>query len=106
MKSYREELRSALEYAPKDVGVPDTSPVAWESVSDLVCARCSMRLIARGCTHLIQGFAPTYADQVPSNGLRACSGCGGRYSNAKDPWQVVGDMCRKLDRETEGEVRK
>lgn len=57
------DLRTAIDHAPVAAPKGPDGLTGWSGPVD-VCERCAARLTARGCGHLLKGFAPVWDEHV------------------------------------------
>jgi hypothetical protein len=74
------KLRDVLEYSPNGAGLAAAPELAGVTMtaddgSAFVCVRCTARIIARGCGHMLRGDA-VWADRVPAAEIPSCALCG------------------------------
>lgn len=60
-----EKIKETLEGCPEDPGQIAEGLVGWKWDSKtVVCSRCAGRLVMRGCSHLLYGAKPMWADEI------------------------------------------
>lgn len=79
-----EELRTAIEHAPKDPGQIADGLKGWVSKELEVCASCVGRIHGRGCGYLLNGFTPEWDREVACC-LCKCQSCGVRGCTERHP---------------------
>lgn len=77
MRPTLDDLRSAIQYAPRVCHPVQTGLLGWRVGDGLhVCARCAGRIMARGLGHLFQTGEAVWSDGESPSPSASCSLCG------------------------------
>ncbi len=75
MLTWKQEIRSQIEFAPPATPHNPNVPLAWTGVPGTLCQACASRLIGRGFGFSLKPLSPLYADNMPEQ-MQACANCG------------------------------